>query len=418
MLLFEHPHTEGGRVRITGYEVFPVANPAPSLGGPVWIFVRLDTDAGCSGYGEVFTSSAWSPPGTLVRIVSDFIEQFAVGHDPANLEAFVHRVYNSHYTRRPDLLKMAVLSGAEMAMWDALGKALGRPVHKLLGGRMRHRVRMYSYLTPPPGADPAAFWADDEAITERTRELVTVGFTALKLDPFPLLTGEDSLLGQFVPVQPSEHQLDEAERILGAVRAGTGHRADVIVGTHGQFTAAGAVRVARRIERFGPLWFEEPVPPELPAEMATVARATSVPVAAGERLASKAGFAELIRHRAAAIVNPDVTQVGGLLESRKIAALAEANGVQVTPHVFGGPLVAAASLQLALTLPNLLTMEGNGVYDGAYAELLTHPLDWRDGYLVPSDRPGLGHDLDEDKARAWAVTGEEFAYRRARREHE
>ncbi len=405
-------------MRIIGSEVFPVANPRPSVGGPVWMFVRLDTDEGVRGYGEVFTSSVFTPPLTLARVIADFVEEFALGHDPANVEAFVHRIHNSHYTRSADLTKMAIASGVELAMWDALGKALGRPVHALIGGRMRESVRMYSYLTPPPGTDGEAFWADDEAIARRASELVEVhGFTALKLDPFPILTGEESMLGQFVPLQPSERQLDEAERILAAVRGAVGSRAAVIVGTHGQFTASGALRVASRIERFDPLWFEEPVPPELPGEMAKVARGTRIPIAAGERLSSKGGFAQLMRDGAVTIVNPDVTQVGGLLEARKIAALAEANGVQVTPHVFGGPLAAAASLQLALTLPTLLILEGNGVYDGPYADLLVDPLDWHDGRLWPSERPGMGHDLDEDRARAWAVTDERFQYRRPARDH-
>ncbi len=405
-------------MHITGYEVFPVANPTPHIGGPVWMFLRLDTDTGHSGYGEVFTSSLFSPPLTVAQTIGDFIEEFAIGRDPANLEAFFHSVYNSHFTRSSDLSKMAIASGIEIAMWDILGKSLDRPVHALLGGRMRDSVRMYSYISAPDGVASDDFWADSEAISRRCAQLVDdAGFTALKLDPFPLLTSDESLASQFVPVQPTESQLDEAERIIGAVREGVGSRASVIVGTHGQFTASGAVRVARRIERFDPLWFEEPVPPELPAEMAKVAQATRIPIAAGERLGSKAGFAELVRHGAAGIFNLDVTQVGGLLESKKIAALAEANGVQVTPHVFGGPLVAAASLQLALTLPSLLIMEGNGVYDGTYAELLVDPLDWHDGRLWPSERPGMGHDLDEELARQWRVTDEAFQYRRPARDY-
>jgi len=404
-------------LRITGYEVFPVANPTPEFGGPVWMFVRLDSDTGISGYGEVFTSSVYSPPLTFARVIGDFIEEFAVGRDPANIEAFFLSVYNSHYTRSSDLLKMAVTAGVEIAMWDLVGKDLGRPVHALLGGRVRDSVRMYSYLTPPIGADATHFWTDDGAIAARTQEHLEVGFTALKVDPFPLLTGADSLAGQYVPVQPTESQLANAERILTAIRGAMGTRASLIVGTHGQFTASGAIRVAQRIERFDPLWFEEPVPPELPGEMAKVARAVRVPIAAGERLGSKAGFAELVRAGAASIFNPDVTQVGGLLETRKIAALAEANGVQVAPHIFGGPLVAAASLEVALTLPNLLVVEGNGRYDGAYAELVTDPLDWRDGRLWPSDRPGIGHDLDEARARELVVTDEVFQYRRPAIDH-
>ncbi len=404
-------------MKITGYEVFPVANPAPDIGGPVWMFVRLDTDADVSGYGEVFTSSVYSPPHTFARVIGDFVDEFAVGHDPANTERFFLSVYNSHFTRSSDLLKMAMAAGVEIAMWDILGKDLGRPVHALLGGRVRDSVRMYSYLTPPTGADSSTFWADDDAIAARTQEYLALGFTALKVDPFPLLTGPDTLAGQYVPVQPTETQLANAERILEAIRGAMGTRGSLIIGTHGQFTASGAIRVAQRIERFDPLWFEEPVPPELPGEMAKVARAVRVPIAAGERLGSKAGFAELVRAGAADIFNPDVTQVGGILELRKIAALAEAHGVQVTPHVFGGPLVAAASLQVALTLPNLLVVEGNGTYDGAYADLVTHPLDWHDGRLWPSDRPGMGADLDEARARELVVTDEAFQYRRPGADH-
>ena len=404
-------------MRITGYEVFPFANPTPHIGGPVWIFLRLDTDAGFSGYGEVFSSSLYSPPRTVERVLSDMIEEFAVGRDPGELERFVHAVYNSHFTHSGDLGKHALSSAIEIAMWDILGKALDRPVYALLGGRMRDRVRMYSYISPPAGIDDETFWEDDQLIADRCRELRSVGFTGLKLDPFPLLTSGESLAGQFPPVQPTERQLERADRILGAVRSGVGSDFSVIVGTHGQFSASGAARVAARIEKHDPLWFEEPVPPDLPGEMAKVAVGTAIPIAAGERLAGKAAFAELIRNGAAGIFNLDVSQVGGLLESKKIAALAEANGVQVTPHCFGGPLVAAASMHLALTLPNFLIMEGNGTYEGTYADILVQPLNWQRGYLLPSERPGIGHDLDEDYARAHRVTGETFQYRRPSVDH-
>jgi galactonate dehydratase len=404
-------------VKISGYEVFAVANPTPSIGGPVWLFLRLDTDSGISGYGEVFTSSVFSPPLTFKQMISSMIEDFAIGHDPQELELFFHNVYNSHYTRSSDMTKMAIASGIEIAMWDIVGKALGQPVHALLGGRMRRSVRMYSYLNPPADA-PADFWSQPELVGERAAELIDLGFTGLKLDPFPLLTSGDSLAGQFVPVQPTRDLLEHGESVLAAVRGAVGTKADIMVGTHGQFTAAGAIRVAERIAPFDPLWFEEPVPPENPAEMGKVARATRIPIAAGERLVSKGAFAELVRYDAAAIFNFDVTQLGGLLVSRKVAALAEANGIQITPHVFGGPLVAVASMQLAATLPNFLILEGNGVYDGIHADLLDVPLDWKRGYATPSDRPGMGHDLNEDLARSLAVAGDEkFQYARPAREY-
>ncbi|MBO0693020.1 MAG: mandelate racemase/muconate lactonizing enzyme family protein, partial [Acidimicrobiaceae bacterium] len=156
------------------------------------------------------------------------------------------------------------------------------------------------------------------------------------------------------------------------------------------------------LEQFDPLWYEEPVPPEMPEEMARVARATSIPITTGERLTTKYDFARLIRCGAAAIFNFDVGQVGGILESRKIAALAEANYVQISPHVYNGPINAAASVQLATCSPNFLIMESIERCDGFYAELIDPPIAWQDGFIVAPSRPGLGHDLREDVAARYA----------------
>lgn len=404
-------------MKITHCEVFAVANPNPRIGGPVWMFVRLDTDTGVSGYGEVFNSSIYTRPLLLAELLRAFVEDFVLGRDPHDVEMIYHSVYNSHFTHTGDLQKLAMLSGIEVALWDILGKNAGVPTYELWGGRVREKIPMYSYLGPGPDFDGTAdeFWSDAALVGQRAIEYVEDGFTAFKLDPLPILTGTDSLASQFVPLQPTARLLDHAETVLGAIRGAIGHRADIIIGTHGQMTAAGAIRFAKVLEPFSPLWFEEPVPPELAEEMAKVARATSIPIAAGERLASKWEFARLARHGSAAIFNFDVSQVGGLLEARKVAALAEANYIQVTPHIFGGPLVAAASAQLAVTVPNLLIMEGNGKYDGVYADLLDEPLRWEKGYLIPSGRPGIGHDLNEELARDLAVDERQsFQYIRPR----
>jgi galactonate dehydratase len=164
-------------------------------------------------------------------------------------------------------------------------------------------------------------------------------------------------------------------------------------------TPASAIRFARRIEAYDPLWFEEPVPPENVEALAEVARATSIPITTGERLTSKHDFARLLSHRAAAIFNFDVGLVGGVLEAKKITAMAEAHYVQIAPHVYGGPMIAAAARELSLCSPNFLIMEGIETFGGGYDELTDPPFTWRDGFLLPSDRPGLGHDLREDVAR-------------------
>ena len=194
--------------------------------------------------------------------------------------------------------------------------------------------------------------------------------------------------------------LATAEAVIGAIRDEVGDAADILIGTHGQMTPAAAIRFARRVERYDPLWFEEPVPPENMAALAEVARATSIPIATGERITSKYEFARLLEHRAAAIFNFDVGLVGGILEARKIATMAESHYVQVSPHVYGGPMIAAASIQLSLSSQNFLIMEGLERFDGIYDELTDPPFIWREGFVIPSERPGLGHDLREDVARS------------------
>ena len=194
------------------------------------------------------------------------------------------------------------------------------------------------------------------------------GFTAIKVDPFSLVLTHDQSLGQNVPLQFSLQAADTAERVIGAIRDEVGTACDIIIGTHGQMTAAGALRIAQRLEKFDPLWYEEPCPPENMAALAEVARRTTIPVATGERLTTKFDFARLLEHRAAAIFNFDVGQVGGIGEAKKIASMAEAHYVQVAPHVYGGPLIAAAALHLSLCSPNFLIMEAVERFDGVHAQ--------------------------------------------------
>jgi L-alanine-DL-glutamate epimerase-like enolase superfamily enzyme len=208
--------------------------------------------------------------------------------------------------------------------------------------------------------------------------------------------------------QPSLDAIDRSVRMVSAVREAVGSRADILVGTHGQFTPSGAVRLARQLEPYDPLWFEEPVPPDDVAGMATVAAATSIPVAAGERLTSKVEFAALLRAGAAAIVQPNLGRCGGLLEGKKIAALAEVHGAQLAPHLYCGPVVGAANIQLATCSPNFLILESIRDWGGFHAELLVDPIRWDGGVVVPPIAPGLGVELDEAVALAHPYTGDEL----------
>jgi galactonate dehydratase len=397
-------------MKITGVETFPVEVPPPHKGGTAWLFLRLDTDTAVRGYGEVMMLASAFPPAVLATLVEDLVGRHLLGHDPYEIELLFDRLYaRAGYSHYPDQTKVAIISGLEMACWDIVGKDVGRPVHRLLGGAVRERVRTYTYIYPDAssGLTQHELWVRPDLVAQRAAHYADLGFTGVKLDPFASVVSDEQSLGQLIPVQYSLPALDTAEEVIRQIREAVGSRCDILVGTHGQMTAAGAIRLARRLEPFDPLWFEEPVPPENMAEMAKVARGTRIPVTTGERLTTKYDFARLIEHEAAAIFNLDVGQVGGILESKKIAGMAEAHYLQISPHVWGGPLIAAASVQLGLCCPNFLIMESIERFEGLHAELLDEPIRWQDGYVVAPDRPGLGHDLNEDVARRLAPTGGE-----------
>lgn len=377
-------------MRIEHCETFVVANPPPHFGGRYFIFVKLVTTDGVVGYGEVYAASFG--PHVIASAIHDVAGRYLIGEDPGRIETLWRRVYGSGYHARPDPTLVGVWSGLEIACWDLLGKATGRPVHELLGGRVHERLRTYTYLYPAPG-DRSDVYAEPALAAERAAEAVARGFTAVKFDPAGPYTVFDGH-------QPSLEDLDRSEEMVAAIRDAVGSRADLLVGTHGQFTAGGAIRLARRLERYDPLWFEEPTPPDVPDEMARVARSTTIPIATGERLTTLCEFAAVVERQAAAILQPNLGRCGGLLMGKKVAAIAEAHGVQIAPHLYSGPILGAANIALAACTPNLLIIEGIGEWDGFHADLLRTPITWDEGFVVPPSAPGIGVELDEDLARA------------------
>ena len=373
-------------MKLRDLEIFTVAPPAPGWGGRYWTFVKLTTDDGITGYGECYVSTVG--PQAMDGVIRDVFARHMQGTSAENIELMYRRVYSSGFTQRPDPTVIGAFSGLEIACWDIIGKARGRPVWALLGGRMNDRVRSYTYLYPEPGQDAARFWIDADWQADEAARMVALGFTAVKFDP----AGPYTIRGGHMPAMSD---ITRSVEFCKRIREAVGDRADLLFGTHGQFTAAGAIRMARAIEAADPLWFEEPVPPDQPAAMAEVARATSIPIAAGERLVTKTEFARVIELRAAAILQPNLGRSGGLLETKKIAGMAEAWGIQIAPHCYCGPIVAAANIQLAATLPNFLVLESIKTWDGFHAEVLKKKIAWDDGFVIPSDEPGLGVELDE-----------------------
>lgn len=382
-------------MKIAELETFVVGNRPGEFGGSYFIFVKLVTDGGVVGYGEHY--GATFGPDVVPAMIRDIAERHLIGESPFEIERFWHRCLGSGFSHRPDISLMGVVSALEMACWDIIGKETDKPVYQLLGGRVHERLRSYSYLYPKPD-DTADVYSDPTLAAERAAEEVANGFTAVKFDPAGPYTIYDGH-------QPSLERLEVCEDMVRQVREAVGTKADILFGTHGQFTASGALRLARRLEAYDPLWFEEPVPPDNPAEMAKVASQTVIPIAAGERLTTKAEFARLLDLKAASILQMNLGRVGGILEAKKIGALAEANGAQLAPHLYCGPIVGAANVQLATCSPNFLILESIRDWSGIHSDLLVSPMPWEDGYVIPPTAPGLGVELNEEFARANPYTG-------------
>jgi 2-dehydro-3-deoxyphosphogalactonate aldolase len=382
-------------MKITAVKTYVVGNPPPHFGGLYWIFLKLTTDSGVEGYGEVY--SVPFHPRVVEQMIEDVCDRCVIGSDPFKIEKLWRVIYSSGFTQRPDTSIMGILSGIEMACWDIIGKELDKPVYELLGGQVWERLRSYTYLYPKE-SDKTSVYSDPELAAERALEYVEMGFTAVKFDPVGPYTAFD-------PRQLSLEALEQSEKFVATLREAVGSRCDLLFGTHGQMTSSSAIRLARRLEKFDPLWFEEPVPPGNTAEMARVARATSIPIATGERLATKYEFSRLLEQQAASILQMALGRVGGILEAKKIAGMAEAHYAQIAPHLYCGPIEGAANIQIGACSPNFLIQESIQTWGGFHAEILKRPVRWEDGYIIPPTAPGLGVELNEAVAAKHPYTG-------------
>ncbi|MEO0438249.1 MAG: mandelate racemase/muconate lactonizing enzyme family protein [Pseudomonadota bacterium] len=375
-------------------DVIVTAPPDPGRGGRYWLLVKITTSNGIVGWGECYASA--TGPDSMVSVVQDIFQRHVEGESPENIELMFRRVYSSGFTGRPDPTVIGAFAGLEIACWDILGKARNRPVWALLGGCMNERVRAYSYLYPLEHHEESAFWTSPDMAAETAARYVDEGYTALKFDP----AGPYTIRGGHMPALTD---LSLSSAFCQALREVVGDRADLLFGTHGQFTAAGAIRLARAIEGYDPLWFEEPIPPDNVHELARVASATSIPVATGERLCTKSEFAAVLRAGAASILQPALGRAGGLWEAKKIAALAEVFSAQIAPHLYAGPIEHAANVHLASSIPNLLLCET--ITTPFHSALINDALSVEEGFINAPVEPGLGIEVNEELARAHPYTG-------------
>lgn len=354
-------------MKITKLEMIPVR--------PRWLFLKVHTDVGIVGLGEPIVE------GRIRTVMAQIqeLEEYLIGKDPRQIEHHWQVMYRGAFYRNGPILCSAI-SGIEQALWDIVGQWLNVPVYQLLGGAVRNRIRVYAHVG---GSSPSE-------LAENARAAVKRGFTALK-------TGAPG------PVRPidTKRYVDRFVERVAAMREAVGDEVDIAIDFHGRLSPAMSVRVAKALEPFYPMFIEEPVLPENVDALAAVARATSIPIATGERLFTKWGFRTVLEKGAAAVIQPDLCHAGGIMECKKIAAMAEAYYVSVAPHNPLGPISLAAALQLDACIPNFLCQEQVTLGEG----YLKEPFVLRDGYIDLPAKPGLGIELDDEAVSAKAFDG-------------
>jgi galactonate dehydratase len=345
------------------------------VGSRNWLFVVVDTDEGVRGIGE---GSLPGHPRAVATAVEEYRE-YLDGEDPARIQHLWQLMYRQPFFRS-GAVTFSAMSAIEQALWDIKGKVAGLPVYELLGGRCHDRIKLYAN---GPGGESL------EEYAESARALVAQGFTALK-------TGSTEPI---LPVQGGGVVRRAAER-METLRDAVGADVEIAWDAHGRSSPAMSAKLAQALEPYDVWFLEEPALPENAKGLAQVARATSIPIATGERLFTKWAFREVLELGAAALLQPDLSHCGGVLEARAIAAMAEVYFCGFAPHNPLGPVNTIVSAHVGMASPNFVALEICLYPPDWTRELLTEPLVFSDGYLELSDRPGWGVELDVELCRA------------------
>jgi galactonate dehydratase len=363
--------------------------------GLEWVFVELHTDEGITGLGEC------SDYGSAAHLVAgiDAIKPLVVGMDARHIEDLWQRLFHRYSDLNGRGYISHLISAMDIALWDIKGKALGVPIYQLLGGRVRDRVPLYTHIPDRTSDTPRA----SDAAVSAARAAWSVGFRAIKTDPFASqwpFSGPRG--GDFVErLSPSE--IARAAEYVQAVREALGLELELLIDAHARFDVASAIRAARALEPAKPVWFEEPIPVESINAFRQVRENTTIPLCVGERHFTRWDYAELFKERLVDYVMPDIAWTGGISELRRIASQAEAYFIRLSPHDALGPVMLMAAVQVDLTTPNLYRQECVHEFFEDYAKIITPMFDWHDGAIWPSDRPGLGIELNRDGVERYRV---------------
>lgn len=382
-------------MKVTEIVPWLISTPASFWGE--FLFVEVHTDTELAGWGEVTTTTPMAnrAVASILRQLNDLV----VGDDVAGIERIWHKIFRTFTYTGSRGAALNALSAVDIALWDLRGKALGLPIHELLGGRVRDGIRLYTH------PDQSRFTTSD-GVREEIARIVESGHDAIKFDPFPhpagVSTANDGYLDGFLPRALEQ----EAARLTAAVADAAGPGTELLIDAHGRFDVPTAIRAARALTAVADLgWFEEPVPPESYHALAQVRHAIDVPISVGERLHTRWDFVPILEQELADFVMPDVTWTGGISELKKIAILAEAYNIPVSPHDASGPINLVAGAQVMATVPNFYRLETSSFDLSKYNAMLTEPLDNTGGVLRLPAGPGLGIELDRDHLRAHALDG-------------
>jgi galactonate dehydratase len=337
-----------------------------------YLFLRLTTDTGLSGLGEA--SLEWQEQ-TVQTLIHEWVEDRVLEANPFDVEQFVNNLIRDQYQGGPTVL--TAISGIEVACWDLIGKSCGKSVYDLLGGRVRDRLPAYANGWYGGARMPAEYAA-------KAREVIARGYPAMKFDPFGIAWKE-----------MSDSQMHEAEQIVAAVRKAVGNQIELMIEVHGRLSTTCAVEMGRRLAQYHPAWYEEPVAPLDLDGLKMVKDALPFRMAAGERLYTLEEFDRLISTRACDVVQPDLIHIGGLSVGKKVAALAQANGLVIAPHCSVGPVALCAAIHFGWATPNVLIQENFTEYDVPWRNDLVcgwNPI--RHGEFALPKGPGLGIELN------------------------
>jgi galactonate dehydratase len=340
-------------------------------------FVKIETDEGVYGWGECYTQA---DRDIQITAHIDQLKRYLIGRDPTNIKHFMQMAYDDFAGRRGAMDLYCALSGLEHAMWDITGKIASMPVHKLIGGASRDKIRVYANGWSEEAKTP-------QALAEKASEVIEMGFTALKFDPIP---------GPWRTFVSKDVERGAVENVR-AVRQAVGPDVDILVEMHRRLAPVHAIRIAREIEEYHPFWYEEPVLAENIDALAAAKKQINIPVVTGEELYTKFEFREVFEKQAADIINPDICNVGGILELKEIAAMAEVYFVVVSPHNYNSTTIGlGATMQLCANIPNFLITEYFVNLEGLGKQIAKNPWEVENGYIKVRNEPGLGIELEEE----------------------